>query len=319
MKSAKKWIVAALLLILTGGVIFCGVMTAFGWDFTKLSTSSYEKNSYQVEEAYTNISVSTDTADIIFVLSENSQTSVECYERKKEKHSVTVEDGTLVIKAVDTRKWYEHIGIDFGSSKITVSLPQKEYEALSIKSDTGDVAIPKELRFESIDIAGHTGDVKNYASTSGGIKVKTTTGKIYMEGVFAEKLDLTVSTGNVTALDVACAGDVTVEVSTGKTCLTNLTCQNLTSSGDTGDILLKNVVATQKFTIERDTGDVKFEGSDAAEIFVETDTGDVTGTLLTQKHFITKTDTGDVRVPDTKEGGRCEITTDTGDIEITLI
>ncbi len=319
MRSAKKWIVAAVLLVLIGGVIFCGVMTIYRWDFTKLSTSKYEKNSYQIEESYTNISVSTDTANITFVLSENSQTTIECYERKNEKHSISVEDGTLNIKVVDTRKWYEHIGINFGSPKITVSLPQGEYGELVIKSDTGDVTIPKALGFESIDISERTGDVKNYASTSGGIKIKTTTGKIYMRGVSAEKLDLSVSTGNVTVLDVACAGDVTVKVRTGKTHLTHLTCQNLTSSGDTGDILLKNVVAAQKFAIERDTGDVKFEGSDAAEIFVETDTGDVTGTLLTEKHFVAKTDTGNVRVPDTKAGGRCEITTDTGDIEITLI
>jgi len=81
---------------------------------------------------------------------------------------------------------------------------------------------------------------------------------------------------------------------------------------------LKNVNAAEKFSIERSTGDVKFDGCDAAEVFVKTDTGDVTGTLLSEKVFIVETDTGKVDVPKTVNGGRCEITTDTGDINISI-
>ena len=71
-----------------------------------------------------------------------------------------------------------------------------------------------------------------------------------------------------------------------------------------------------KFLIKRSTGDIRFDNSDATEIFVETDTGNVTGSLLTDKVFITQTDTGNVNVPKTVTGGRCEITTDTGNIKI---
>lgn len=111
---------------------------------------------------------------------------------------------------------------------------------------------------------------------------------------------------------------VTVGVSTGKAYLTDIACKNVISSGSTGDIFLDNVIAAKKFYIERSTGDVRFENSDATEIFVETGTGYVTGTLLTDKVFIIQTDTGSVDVPKTITGGRCEITTDTGDIKITI-
>ena len=63
---------------------------------------------------------------------------------------------------------------------------------------------------------------------------------------------------------------------------------------------------------------VVLDGCDAAEIFVKTDTGDVTGTLLSEKVFVTTTDTGKVEVPRSVSGGRCEITTDTGDIRISI-
>jgi hypothetical protein len=44
----------------------------------------------------------------------------------------------------------------------------------------------------------------------------------------------------------------------------------------------------------------------------------VCGTLLSSKVFIIKTDTGDVDVPKSTVGGRCEITTSTGDVEISI-
>ena len=77
-------------------------------------------------------------------------------------------------------------------------------------------------------------------------------------------------------------------------------------------------IATESFSIKRSTGDVTFDGADAKSISVKTDTGDVKGSLLSNKVFITKTDTGDINVPSSTTGGKCEITTDTGDINLTV-
>jgi len=106
------------------------------------------------------------------------------------------------------------------------------------------------------------------------------------------------------------------DVTTGKTQADSVRCKTLVSDGDTGDIILKNVIAQDMFALERSTGDVLFEACDAQDIFVETDTGDVSGTLLSGKIFEVETDTGRVDVPKTDRGGRCEISTDTGDIRI---
>ena len=317
-KTKKIWLITAASLALIGCIIFLGVMALLGWDFKKLSMSKYETNRYELNEAYENISIITDTADVVLAASENAKGSVECYEKKNVKHSVTAKDGTLVIEVVDTRKWYEHIGIDFGTAKITVYIPEGEYGALSVKSSTGDVEIPKALGFESIDIAESTGDVRNQASATGAIKIKTTTGHICVENVSAASLDLSVSTGKVTVSGVRSEGEVKVSVSTGKTKMTDVSCQSLSSDGGTGDITLENVIAVQRLSVERSTGDVKLDGCDAAEIFAETDTGDVEGTLLSDKVFVVNTDTGRKDVPDTITGGRCEITTDTGDIIISV-
>ncbi len=317
-KKTKIWLIIAASLVLVGGIIFTGVMTVLKWDFTKLSTSKYYTNSYEINQNYENISIISDTADILFVPTNNSKSSVICYERKNEKHSVTVKDETLVIEIVDNRKWYEHIGINFGTPKITVYIPQGEYGALSVKSSTSNVETPKSFKFESIDISTSTGEVKNYASATKVIKIKTSTGGIRVENASAGLFDLSVSTGKVIASDINCDGDFKVNVSTGDAKLEDIECKNIISNGSTGDISLKNVIAKETFSIERSTGEVKLDGCDADEIFVKTDTGDVKGVLLSEKIFITKTDTGSVNVPKTVTGGKCEIITDTGNIKIDI-
>lgn len=336
-KRAIIWIVIGGSLVLIGAMIFAGVMTMFNWDFKKLSTVQYVTNDYDITEEYKSILIDSDTADIVLVASTDGKTTVNCYERDKEKHFVTVVDGVLNIELTDTRKWYEHIGIGFGAPKIKVSLPAGEYSSLFVKEHTGEVEISSDFSFESIDITATTGNVENFASASGIMRIKTSTGHILVERVSAGAIDLSVTTGNITASKIDCDGGFKVEVDTGKTNLSDIRCESLISEGDTGDINLKNVVASGKFSIERSTGDVKLDGSDAGQLFIKTDTGDVkldgadagdifikthtgdvTGTLLTEKVFITKTDTGRINVPNSITGGRCEIETDTGDIKISI-
>ena len=314
----KVWLIIAAFLVLIGCFLFVGIMSMLEWDFAKLSTFKYETNNYEIAENFNNISIITDTADILFVPSETPKASVVCHEQKNAKHSVTVNNGKLVIEIVDTRKWYEYIGINLGTLKITVYIPRDEYGALFVKSSTGNVEIPTEFKFENIDISESTGNVTNYASASENIIIKTSTGNIRVENVSAGTLDLSVLTGGITVSNVTCEGNVKTNVSTGKTNLTNIECKNVVSNGNTGAISLKNVIAAEKFSIERSTGDVKFDGCDAAEIFVRTDTGDVTGSLLSNKVFVVEADTGSVDVPKTATGGKCEITTSTGDINISI-
>ncbi len=315
-KSVKIWLIIGASLVLIGAIIFGGVMMALDWDFSKISTVKYETNEYEINDSYKNIKVITDTADITFIPAEN--TKVVCYEETKIKHSVIVKDDTLVIEISNDKKWYEHIGINFGSPKITVYIPAGEYGTLTVTGDTSDTEISKEFKFESIDISQSTGDVKCLASATGDIKIKTSTGHITVENITAGSLNLTVSTGDIIVSNTGCVGNLSVKVSTGKTKLNNIKCNDVISTGNTGDLTLKNVIADENIDIKRTTGDVKFDGCDASELIITTDTGNVKGTLLSNKVFIVKTDTGSIKVPETVNGGKCKITTDTGDIRIEI-
>ena len=278
-KATKIWLTVAASLVLLGIIIFTAIMTVNHWDFIKLSTEEFETRTYEFNEDFNSILISTDTAEIVFLPSENDKCRVVCYEPDSGRHDVTVKDGKLSITWMVRKKWYEHIGITVGSPKITVYLPHNEYVSLSIKESTGDVSILNNFKFDSIDIAVSTGDIN---------------------------------------IENLTAGSIGIKVSTGDTFLTNVTCESLASTGSTGDITMSGVIASGKFSIERSTGDVKFDKCDASEIYVKTDTGDVGGSLLSEKIFFPESDTGKIDVPKTTSGGKCEITTDTGDIKIRI-
>ncbi len=317
-KRTKIWIVIATLLVFTGSVLFVGVMTALGWDFKKLTTVEYETNSYEISEAFESISIDTDRADIVFELSDDGKCRVECYEDVKAIHSVDVKKGVLTIDVDDERSWSDHIQLNFDSPRITFFLPETDYTSLLIDNKTGDIKIPDDFRFANAEINVSTGDVDFNATCTETIKIKASTGDICIEHISAGSLDIDVTTGKVLVTDVICEGDITVDVSTGKVYLTDIECRKFASSGSTGDISLNDVIVEEKISVKRSTGDVKLDGSDAEEIYVRTDTGDVTGSLLTEKIFFTETDTGDIDVPESLEGGKSEIKTDTGDITIKI-
>ena len=280
-KSTKIWLIIAIIHIVIGAGIFTCVMTANNWNFKKLTTLKYETNTYEHIGEIKNIIIETTTADIDIqcaVLS-TQYTYVECYETEKVQHTVSFEDGNLVIRMVDNRKWYDYVDINFDTPKITIGLSSQYFDAVNICTTTGDV------------------DAKM---------------------LWGKEIDISVTTGDIQLEDTRC-DNLTITGSTGDTELTNLRAEkNICVESNTGDITLTDVIA-KELDIECDTGDVKFNDSDAAMISVEVDTGDVTGTLLTGKIFEISSDTGKIDVPENGPGGKCEIETDTGDIKISVI
>ena len=295
----KKILIAGAILTVLGLAVLMGALAAVGFDPAKLSPAKFETNTYTADGAFDAIEIRTDESDVTLRPSEDGTCRVVCVEQEKVKYTVSVEDGTLKISASDRRAWYEKIGLFVKQPSVTVYLPEREYRFLTVDNSTGDFIVPEGFSFESASVAAGTGDVE-------------------LTGLRAGELTLQTSTGDVKLCGVVCEGTLSVTVSTGDVRMADVRCQSLTTAGRTGAVTLENVTAEGRLAIERSTGDVRFDNSDAAEITVKTDTGSVTGTLRTEKVFIVTSDTGTVRVPDTASGGRCAVTTSTGDIRIEI-
>ncbi len=303
-KNKKIWILTAISLLIAGGLIALGALIAMDFNFMELSTQEYETNTYEISDHFDKISVNASTPEIEFVQSEDETCRIECIEWKKEKYSAAVRNGTLEIDTVNARKWYDYIGFHFGNEKLTVYLPKTAYVSLFVDSDTGDVEIPAGFSFERIEITGNTSDIACDASASELMEISTDTGDIKVEFFRAGEVKLTADTGSIKVSAADAKGGAA--------------CESLFVESDTGNIIIENVIAEAALSVESDTGYVKFEGCDAGSIMMKTDTGDITGTLLSEKVIIAESSIGDVDVPKTTTGGRCELTTGTGDIRITI-
>ncbi len=342
-------------IVLLIGIIFFGgaILMNGGFSFEK----SYITTTVTVEEAFSSISFDVNTTDITILPATDEKCTLTLHENKKHPHTTSVENETLTVKGYE-KKWYHYIQLfDFGTPKITLYLPMSEYLDLSIICSTGDVDVAKDLAFDTIDIKLSTGDAKIGACAKNLISIHGSTGRTTLENVNAGSIDLSRSTGNtvlnevlcsrdiriksstgnttisqttadslrvttttgrVTMNGITCAGDIAITTGTGKSTLTSVHCKDLISEADTGDLTMTSVIATGEFSIERDTGDVRFNGCDAAQLRVVTDTGSVSGSLLTDKIFIVSTDTGRISIPESTSGGKCKITTDTGNIAIAI-
>ena len=180
------------------------------WDFTKLSTVKYETNSYEIIEEFRDIRINTREAAVELVPSDDSKVIIVCEEQTNAKHSVGVKKGSLGIEIVNSKKWYEYIGINFKIPKITVYLPKGEYGILDIKSSTGYVNIPADFSFDGIDVLLSTGKAECYASSKT-VKIKTSTGDIITEGICSGAVELVTTTGRVNVSELECDGDVKIK------------------------------------------------------------------------------------------------------------
>lgn len=297
--------------------------------------AALETNTYEVTDSFADINIQTDTADVVFVPTDEDFRVV-CYDKKNVKHTVEVVEGRLEIKVVDNRAFYQKI-FNFADDKIMIYMPEAEYASLVVKSDTADVEIPKNFKFGNANVSTDTGEIEidgitcdslavdtdtgdvslEDITSSGEIRVSADTGDVELEGCVAAKLTVSSDTGNA-ELENCQAPELSVTTDTGKVDLNKISCENLNAKTATGNIIMRNAIASGKIYVLSDTGDVKFDACDAAEIFVETDAGDVRGSFISDKIIFAETKTGDVDVPKLTSGGRCEITTDTGDIKITI-
>ena len=319
MNGKKRWVKIAALLLIAGLALCAAALWAAGFDFNTFSIAEYVTNTYVVDKPFQSLTVLGDTESIALAPSEDGLCRVVCREEKKAPHAVRIDGDMLTVENTGKRPWlFINFGFFADHPSVTVYLPRRDYQALAVKAATGDLQIPADFSFDSIQAALTTGDVFCAATANQAITVQTSTGKIELNGVKARSVSLKASTGAIRVCDAVCEKDMQLHVSTGKTAMENVNCESLTSTGSTGSLTLEGVIASQSFDLQRSTGSIRLDRCDAGEIRISTGTGSVSGTLLSEKRFFAHSGTGRVSVPDTSSGGRCEISTGTGSIQMEI-
>lgn len=314
-KSKKTALIIAVVLIAAGFAASLAALAMLEFDFTRMNTISFVTNTYSIDEAISCISISGAECDVRLLPANDGASKVVCYESDKISHCVTVKDSTLMIERRDAREWYEHIGAYWGAMEIAIYLPQSEYETLYIKNLSGDIVIPEDFTFESADIQSTSGDVDFRASVSGDLAVKTVSGDLLVGKTNPDKLTAQSTSGDMTVESVNVQTKIEMKTVSGDIDLSNVRSQCITADTTSGEVDFDHVITVGSIHIESVSGDVELNKCDADTLWLKTSSGDVSGFLLTEKIFLTDTSSGDVNVPHSASGGKCEITTTSGNIK----
>lgn len=255
-----KWYIAAAIMMLVGTATFVIAMSINKWDFTKLSTTKYVTNEYEIAEDFNKISIDVRTACVVFEKSENDLCKVVCREEEKLKHEVKVEDGSLLIKETDDRELSDYININLSvdTTKITVYLPKTEYEEIKVNTSTGNIHIA-ELKADTMNLNVSTGNVYLTDVTCDNLTSDGSTGNTTLTRVVAaEKFYIKRSTGNVKFEDCD-ASEIEVKTSTGNVRGNFLTDKVFDADASTGKIEVPDNKEGGKCVIRTSTGNIIFE------------------------------------------------------------
>ena len=277
-KTAIAILIAVVVVAIGGGLCFAGLSTV-NFRFRDLDRTEYTKSTYELSEPFREMDIRGYTADVDIVAGEGDTREVTVFESDREKYTVQVQDGRLIIRPVEEGKsrWFL-FGFRFKGPQITLTLPKTEYASLQVELNTGDLSV-RDLDIETVLVNLNTGRAEISSLKLKSIVAHSDTGRLLLSDL----------------------SPVTAELSV-----------------NTGDLVLKNVICSGELRCESTTGDIRLTDVDALSLYLEATTGDITGTIRTPKTFSASASTGKVSVPATAAGGRCEAETSTGDIRLSI-
>ena len=137
-----KKIALLLLLVVSFSLVLSGCIITDNDD-------GYERKEFKSKETFNQIVVSAESADVLFQYSDDKEVSVKYPESStKQVYDISVSNGVLEIKKTRSTE-----GVD--DSSLVISLPDKEYEEISVNTTNGDII------FENISSAVYRCNTEN--------------------------------------------------------------------------------------------------------------------------------------------------------------
>ncbi len=328
----KKLIILAVSLVIIGCIM---VGIAFLTDQSSFENLDGEliSKTYDINEEFENLDVELNVSGLNIYLTNGENNKAVCLEKENVTFDIYVENNELKIK--ENHKFEL---IDFGRTEVSLYLNKDTYEALNIVTNTGDISIIDKFAFNKININASTADIDLMASVQGNINIIVTTGDISLyqssfvdvcigsstgkidikECIISGNLEVSTDTGDIYVFDCEVAKKLKLSGNTSDIYGNEVECNELDIKATTGDVELTDSLVESNMNITTNTGDVELNYSEAKDITITTTTGDVQAILLSDKIFVIETNTGDVDIPESEKGGKCRVTTDTGDIDIVI-
>lgn len=336
----KVLAVISIILVVVGLVIGFIALASSGFDLQ--NTEKRVSESFTLTEEIRSLEINTTDTSLDVIIKKGTQESVTLDIVRKETQTVdySVSDGKLSVGTSKIKNWFANL-FNFGyGTAITVTLPEKEYERLSVRTSAGDVRISGFTFSGDVSINTSSGDVRLASINADSLCASTTSGEIEITRAKAvNAFSLNATSGDIDVSEII-ANKLSVDGTSSDIEIDKATLGSIDKiSSTSGEIELSEVLTTGTVIIKTTSGDTKIEGStfggklffdsasgefemqssDAAELDIDTASGDVTLLLLSPKNFVTDTSSGRVRVNGSLyTAPLCEVHTSSGDIEINI-
>lgn len=281
---------AALLLVaVVGCMVGAAAMNRKGW--------AEEMEIIEVKEAFSEIRIEDAECSVRVLRATDGKCKVVCPEKQDGSiyHTVTVSDGALSVQR-HVRKWYQYIGISFGSPDVKIYLPEEAYGRLAIHTISGSIQVDDGFTFETASLESTSGSVRMRSEVKRELEAESTSGRVTIENASPERIEASSVSGRIA--------------------LSHLRSDEIAVRSTSGGIELTDVIAATNLDVRSVSGGVALDGCDGGAIRIETTSGSVKGTVLTEKDFIANSTSGSVSIPHSSAGGACEISTTSGRIAI---
>ncbi|QBP40072.1 DUF4097 family beta strand repeat-containing protein [Paenisporosarcina antarctica] len=181
MMLKNKWVIfLVLLLVITGGIMF-----------TFKGNDVFGENSDKkvIEDSFTNIEILTNNTAVEIIPTKSSVATVEYSgdTSKKSKYTfdVDVKGETLSVQFKERRRFFFSFGFPSFDLKLTVSIPEKQYESIQVNSDNGRINV-ENIQTDVVLLETENGQIRLRNIEANTVNVETDNGKVILEHVKGE-------------------------------------------------------------------------------------------------------------------------------------
>ena len=321
MKKAKKSPIAlAIVFICIGIALILSSLLLSGFDLSFASSLQFTAKEHKVTLPFDSIQVEDIDCNVVLRPSKDNTCTVVGDETSKLFNVVSVENGTLTVRRRDERAWHERILV-FGEANptLTVYLPVREYDTLSLQTTAGDLRAQAPFVFRKATLKSVSGDVHLTAAIRESLSLSTTSGSIFAEGQTLPSLNASSTSGSITLRRIS-ANELKLFSDSGKIRVEDgVTVETLEAHTTSADMLLSGVTVKKTLHVIGVSGNVALFDTEFADAYVETESGNVAGTLRSQKKFDIQTVSGVVLHPECNEGAPLCVRTVSGNVSFSFL
>ncbi len=212
-RSLKVALILSACFVVIGILLTAVSLRFFPWNAVRVEEQQ-EITVTEIKEPFTALHLDTVEADIRFEFGESAKITYRNFDHAV--YASEVRDGVLNLYQVDERTIVEKL-FDFihKNQEILITLPAETYQSLWLRTVSGDVALPGNLKITETTLETTSGDIALGGLAGDNLSILTTSGDVEMHRVvLTKKMDLETTSGDIEA-EACDAPEILIDTTSG--------------------------------------------------------------------------------------------------------